>query len=145
MARLCLNHYISLKLAPLLERAGHDVAITREVGGDRATDDALLLVATQSGRIFITHNRNDFRLLHDAWLNWPAAFGMVFPPHPGILILDQGSPETLARVLTHFLDVMPPERIANGIFWWHHHDGWRQPIAGAQWEPYQPPADAEQE
>lgn len=136
MARLCLDHNTSQKLAPLLEREGHDVAVTRDVGGDQATDDALLLATTQLGRIFITHNRKDFKLLHDAWITWPAAFGMALPPHPGILLLNQGPPETLARVLVRFLDVIPPERIANGIFWWHHHDGWRQPTDNAQWEPY---------
>jgi hypothetical protein len=145
VSRLCLDHNISMKLAPLLEREGHDVEITRDVGGARWTDDALFLATTQSGRIFITHNRKDFRLLHDAWMTWPAAFGLALPPHPGILLLDQSSPETLMRVLTHFLDATPPERFANGIFWWHRHDGWRQPIAGAQWEPYSPSSEIGQE
>ena len=110
----------------------------RDIGGARLTDDALLLTSTQAGRVFITHNRDDFRMLHDAWVTWPAAFGMAFPAHPGILILDQGSVETLARIVIDMLAQLPPERVANGIFWWHRHDGWRQPVAGATWEPYQP-------
>ena len=84
-------------------------------------------------------------MLHDAWLTWPAAFGMALPPHPGILILDSVPAETLARVLVAFLGDVLSERLANGIFWWHRHDGWRQPIAGAKWESYQPPSDVAQE
>ena len=75
-------------------------------------------------------------MLHDAWVTWPAAFGMSLPPHPGILILDVASTETLARVLVDVLDETPIERLANAIFWWHRNDGWRQPISGAKWEPY---------
>jgi hypothetical protein len=64
--------------------------------------------------------------------------GSHSPHHPGILVLDAAPPETLARVLTAFLGDAP-QRSADAIFWWHRHDGWRQPIANANWEPYQSP------
>jgi hypothetical protein len=51
--------------------------------------------------------------------------------------------QALARALSSFLDEIPTERLANAIFWWHRHDGWRQPIAGANWEPYRPIVDGE--
>ena len=95
--------------------------------------------------MLVTHDRHDFRMLHDAWVAWPAAFGVALPPHPGILVLDSALPETLARVLAAFLSDATTEALANGIFWWHRHDGWRQPIAGANWEPFQPRGVSEQE
>ena len=68
VAQLSLDHNVSLKLAPLLEQAGHGVLTTRDIGGAQLTDDALLLASTQAGSVFITHNRDDFRMLHDAWI-----------------------------------------------------------------------------
>jgi len=135
VAGLQFDENVSLKLVPLLEAAGHDIVVMRDLRSPRMTDDALLLSSVRAGRVFITHNRKDFRMLHDAWVTWPAAFGMALPPHSGILILDSVPYETLASVIAVFLDEMPPERLANAIFWWHRHDGWRQPISGANWEP----------
>jgi hypothetical protein len=83
-------------------------------------------------------------MLHDAWLTWPAAFGMALPPHPGILLLDSASPATLAQEVVAFLDVMPAERLVNAIFWWHRHDGWRQPSVHGGWVPYQPAGEDEE-
>jgi hypothetical protein len=145
VGRLLLDHNISSGLEPLLGRAGHDVLATREPGGERWTDDALILFAVQQRRVFLTHNRSDFRLLHDAWVTWSAAFGMALPPHPGILVLDQVAPEILAPVVTAFLVMTPSERLASAIFWWRRHSGWQQPITGANWEPFQPPGDAAEE
>lgn len=99
----------------------------------------------QEGRIFLTHNRKDFKLLHDAWLTWPSAFGVTFPPHPGILLLDASLPETLSRVVAAFLRETAPEEVANAIFWWHRHDGWRQPASGTTWEPRPADFNAERE
>lgn len=129
----------------LLEDNGHDILASRDVNSERLPDDVLLLTTVRLGRVFITHNRNDFRMLHDAWVTWPAAFGMALPPHPGVLLLDSGPPETLAQVLVDFFDVVRPDNLPNTIFWWHHRDGWRRSTAGGPWEPYRPPDNAAQE
>jgi len=113
----------------LLVVDGHDVVTARDLSGERLPDDAQLLLAVRSKRTFVTHNRADFKMLHDAWVTWPAACGMSLPRHPGILVMDTAS----------------PERLANGIFWWHHRDGWRRPGIGASWEPHQPATEREQE
>ena len=145
MARLSLDHNVAVGLAQPLELAGHDVLVTRDVGRERLPDDAQLLASVREGRIFITHNRTDFRMLHDAWLTWPAAFGMALPPHPGILVLDTGlPPSSLAQVLVDFLVRIPVGNLANALLWWYRHDGRRQPIASAQWEPYQPLSESGQ-
>jgi hypothetical protein len=110
LADLYLDHNVSRGVLPLLERRGHDVLSTRDLGSERLPDDAQLLLTVRESRVFITHNRVDFRMLHDAWLTWPAAFGMALPPHPGILVLENSPPETLARVIADFLGATPPER-----------------------------------
>jgi hypothetical protein len=85
-------------------------------------------------------------MLHDAWTTWPAAFGMMLPPHPGIVVLDAATHFVLARVLSELLADTPPAQFANAIFWWRRHAGWRQqPIAHASWEPYQGAVNAERE
>jgi Domain of unknown function (DUF5615) len=101
----------------LLGREGHDVVSARDLSSERLPDDAQLLATVRSDRVFVTHNRADFKLLHDAWLTWPAAFGLALPSHPGILVLDSAPPATLAQVLTTFLAGLPPERLANSYPW----------------------------
>ena len=135
MADLYLDNDVSLELAPLLSSAGHRVTTTRDLGLFRATDDAQLLTAARNGWILVTYNRRDFVLLHDAWLTWPAAFGLVLPAHPGILALDPASPETLARAVADFVAATPATALENGLFWWHGRDGWRRRIVGSGWEP----------
>jgi hypothetical protein len=52
-------------------------------------DDEQLLVASQLGYTFLTHNESDFILLHDAWHRWSAAWG-IEAGHGGIIIVPQG-------------------------------------------------------
>ena len=130
MALLHLDHNISLHLVPALQAVGHEVSVARDLGLTRMTDDAQLLSAVRASRVLVTHDRGDFTLLHDAWLTWPTAFGLALPPHPGILLLDPAPHGALSGVLDAFLAPTPPAALANGIFWWHRHDGWRRRIIG---------------
>jgi Domain of unknown function (DUF5615) len=145
LAHLYLDHNVARRVGVLLESDGHDVLASRAINTERLPDDVLLLTTVRLSRIFVTHNRTDFRMLHDAWVTWPAAFDVALPPHPGILVLDSALPETLASVIADFLDEARPEDLPNAVFWWHHRDGWDRSINGGPGEPYQPPADAGQE
>jgi hypothetical protein len=145
LARLYFDHNVTRRMEAGLRADRHDLLFTRDPAVARLSDDAHLLAAVREDRILITHDRHDFRLLHDAWVTWPAAFGMALPPHPGILVLDSSPPETLARVLAVFLGGTSAEELANAIFWWHRHDGWRQPGAGVDWEPFLRRGVSEQE
>jgi hypothetical protein len=80
-------------------------------------------------------------MLHDAWVTWPAAFGMALPPHPGILVLDSASPETLASVIAEFLGEARPGDLPNAVFWWHSRGSWDRSTNGGPWEPYRPLRD----
>lgn len=135
LAKLYLDHNVSLRLVAPLQEAGHDVATARDFDLARLPDDAQLLTTVREERVFITHNRADFLLLHEAWLTWPAALGVAFPPHPGILVLDLAPYETLFDTLSAWLVALPASRLANRRFWWHRHDGWRHRVVGTNWEP----------
>lgn len=76
-----------------------------ELGLHRAHDGHHLLVAAQAGRIFVTHNREDFIAMHDAWLRWSSAWSVTPPPqHTGILIIPQPlRPPIVTREIAAFL------------------------------------------
>ncbi len=89
MAELYIDSNVALEVAEFLRAAGHTAATVRDLRREGNSDDEQLLVASQHGRIFVTHNERDFILLHDAWQRWSAAWG-VAAHHPGILIVPQG-------------------------------------------------------
>ncbi len=66
MVRFYLDHNVSLHLAPALIALGHDVATARDLGLTGADDDIHLSTATDDSRILVTHDRQDFVLLHRA-------------------------------------------------------------------------------
>ena len=66
--RLYLDHDVDVALAECLQRLGHDVLTTREVGHTEALDEQQLAFATHARRVFLTHNRRDFRRLHRQWI-----------------------------------------------------------------------------
>ncbi len=49
-----------------------------------------MLLAGQRGWIMVSHNAEDYAVLHDGWLRWSAAWG-VNPRHAGILTLPQAT------------------------------------------------------
>jgi hypothetical protein len=89
LAEFYIDNDVALEVAHLLQVNGHTVATARDVGRERDRDDEQLLVASQQGHIFLTHNETDFVLLHDAWQRWSEAWG-VSARHGGILIAPQG-------------------------------------------------------
>ncbi|MCC7371410.1 MAG: DUF5615 family PIN-like protein [Chloroflexi bacterium] len=145
MAQLYLDHNVARRVGELLQGGGHDVLASRDIQSERLSDDVLLLATVRFHRIFVTHNRGDFKLLHDAWVTWPAAFGIALPSHPGILVLDAGSPDTLAEIVADFLDAVHLDALLDAIFWWHRRDGWHRATGGGPWVPYQLSDDAERE
>ncbi len=66
MADLYVDHNVARGITNQLRVRGHNVVAARELGLERAKDDAHLLLAAQQGRTFLSHNRQDFEMLHDA-------------------------------------------------------------------------------
>lgn len=68
---------------------------------DRAEDDEQVFFAWQNGWIIVTHNLNDFLLVHNTLQRW-SAFWNSADTHAGILAL----PDSLSiRDQAHVLDV----------------------------------------
>jgi len=68
MARLYLDEQSRVELKDLLAGYGHDVLRTYDVGNGGALDSRQLLYAAETGRIFVTLDREDFEELHRWWL-----------------------------------------------------------------------------
>jgi hypothetical protein len=70
----------SRQLAATLRNAGHDVSIPADQGTSAAPDPVHLTRAIRDGRVLLTRNARDFRLLHDLVRESGGS-------HPGILLL----------------------------------------------------------
>jgi hypothetical protein len=114
LADFYVDNDVAVKVADLLRGAGHAAASARDLHLENAGDDEQLLVASQHGRIFVTHNESDCVLLHDAWQHWTVAWG-VADNHAGILIVPQGrkfdiqwEPTQIVEALEACLQRCPP-------------------------------------
>lgn len=121
---LYLDHNGSERMIPPLRALGYAVANAREVGLDAAEDDEHLLFAALQGRVLITRDKKDYRLLHRAWRRWPAA-RQIDQQHSGILIIPQ-PPEwqesRAADELHRFLQTAPALR--NALYQYMTKTGW---------------------
>ena len=68
MASLYADENFPLPAVEALRQLGHDVLTAAEAGqaGHRIPDDVVLAYAHVLGRALLTHNRKDFRKLHNA-------------------------------------------------------------------------------
>lgn len=67
MARLFADENFPYPVVEALRRLGHDVVTAGEVGraGQSIPDDEVLAFAHAQGRAVLTHDRKDFRKLHN--------------------------------------------------------------------------------
>jgi hypothetical protein len=65
-----------------LQRAGHDVLLPSDLGLSGSDDPVHLLHAIRQQRVFLSHNYDDFRKLHELLMEGQGH-------HPGILIVRQ--------------------------------------------------------
>ncbi|WP_089936888.1 DUF5615 family PIN-like protein [Candidatus Entotheonella palauensis] len=56
--RLLLDRDVYAITARFLRELNHDVVTAADIGGARATDEELLLIAQKQGRIFVTRDRD---------------------------------------------------------------------------------------
>jgi predicted nuclease of predicted toxin-antitoxin system len=123
VAAFYLDHNFPLQVALTLRGLGHEASTAQEHGLAKASDGKQLLFAAQHQWILVTHNRKDFRSLHDAWLVWREAWGLS-DPHFGILNCDPASIPDLANALDAFTqsDKEPHGR----MYEWTKAAGWRE-------------------
>ena len=88
--RLYIDHDVDVGLAERLRRRGHDVLTTLEASNTEASDESQLAFATTQERIFLTHNRRDFRRLHRLWTEGGRMhYGIVISAHIPLLDLER--------------------------------------------------------
>lgn len=107
MGRLYLDEDLANELTAALRQRGHDAVHTREVGNKGRTDPRQLAFAVHHGRILITANYRDFRMLHDAWVVWSdRRVGLGLALHHGIPMVpnpNAATPLATARLVDEIL------------------------------------------
>lgn len=120
MADFYLDHNAKQQIAHELRASGHTALTAISQKRDRASDPENLLTAVRQARIVITYDREDFRMLHDAWTRWHTT-----PAHFGILIIPQHwSSEQAAEQIGAFIRGHPTLR--NELWEWRVSTGWRR-------------------
>lgn len=90
MATFHLDENVSGKSLPEFVARGHDAIHARSILAEGTSDHVQLATAVRARRILVTHNRDDFLLLHRAWRDWLSKWGTSpAATHAGILILPQ--------------------------------------------------------
>jgi hypothetical protein len=90
-------------LARLLQAEGHDVVVPDQVGNRGIEDPAHFLYAILDGRAVLTHNHEDYELLHDLVVGSGGH-------HPGVLVVRRDNdrkrdlgPKGIVRALRKFI------------------------------------------
>jgi hypothetical protein len=122
MADIYVDSDVSRHLAGILIAHGHRARTARDERREAARDPEQLLFAAQRGWTVVTHNRKDFRLLHDAWQLWSVAWGYAHA-HGGILILEQTPLTTFAPEILRLLE--SNQQLNGRLFEWSRFHGWR--------------------
>jgi hypothetical protein len=125
VARFYLDENVSEKLIPALRDQHHDVTSAIQ-SGQRTVSDALLLL--RHGRIFITHNDRDFKLLHEAWRAWWSEWnGTEAARHAGILNM-RTSNQTIMPVPVDAIERLLPtvDAFENRLFRWTIREDWHE-------------------
>jgi hypothetical protein len=80
--KLYLDEDVPLAFALALLNRGADVLTTQDAGNIGLSDEEQLIFATRGERVFFTHNKRDFILLHNKYLS-------LSKEHYGIIVSDQ--------------------------------------------------------
>ncbi len=128
MPILYLDEDVKREVVDLLVAPDLSIRTTRSERRLSASDPFQLVYAAEQGWVVVTCNRDDYRLLHDAWLLWSHRWNVTMQ-HAGILALDQGHPApVMAAAISGFLATDP--ELANAMYDWTARDG--------VWRPYRP-------
>lgn len=99
----------------------------REIGQEQGDDAEHLFIAARQQRIIVTYDRDDFTLLHRAWLRWSAGW-QVWVDHPGILIIPQPPRLSVAQSDREIASLLIHQPVmVNVLFVWTTSAGWIRP------------------
>lgn len=126
--RFYVDENVSEQLIRLLTLLGHDAIGTTSAGNKGASDAVQLLFALRGGRIFLTHNVHDFKLIHETLHLWSAEWEMEEAGrHPGILLFPDSGQLTTAHAvheINRLITAIPD--LNNRLFSWISSIGWTE-------------------
>lgn len=126
MATFYLDENVSYLLDGFLRAYGHTAISTHDEGREGSPDPHQLFHATEYDWVLITHNANDFTLLHDAWHLWTYRWQLPHR-HAGIIIAPQSRGYTPPVVAANIHALTQQEdSFANTLFDLHPHVGWKR-------------------
>lgn len=102
MADFYLDENVHVRIADLLVARGHTALTVNQANRLQAPDDDQLLVATDLGRLLVTHDFKDYRLLCRLWRRLAQRWGVEGRDDAGVLVILQP-------------DLVPYERSASEI------------------------------
>lgn len=116
------DEHMSQRVALRVRSFGHTVVTTDEMGKKSAGDEEQLFLARRHRRVLVTHNGNNFLLLHRALHLWASVTGLT-DVHAGVLILnDRLTNGEKARLLDLFAaEGLPTD---NRCYEWRDPGGW---------------------
>jgi predicted nuclease of predicted toxin-antitoxin system len=109
--RLYLDQDVPVQLAGMLRAQGVDVLTTLEAGALGQSDDRQLADAVASGRVLVTHNRDDFEQRH-------TEYRTEGRPHFGIIIAAQRRSLGLTRDhILYLLNRYDRDQLRDNLFY----------------------------
>ena len=128
-----IDEDLSDDLPSALRALGYDAVHAREAGNERQINPRQLAFAARHGRLLVTANAQDFRMLHEAWVvwstEWPAA-GLA--PHPGIALVPNPNAmrtPAIARILDELARGIGGADPRNRLYRWKATTGWEDQSA----------------
>ncbi len=121
MADFHIDEDVPVALAQEPIALGHTALTARDLYLTGALDAVHMQQAAFNKRILVTHNKRDFRTLHQAWTTW-----FTSRPHAGILVMKQHiifAPQ-MAHDINAFLTA--GRDMANRIYEWKRGGRWEQ-------------------
>jgi hypothetical protein len=106
--RFYFDEDVPIPLARALRQRGVDVLTTQEAAMSHAPDAEQMAFAVAYQRAFLTHNKRDFVLIHQAYLQ-------KREDHWGIVVADQNKVGPLLRMLSKLWFTLPSEKMKNRI------------------------------
>lgn len=124
MVTFYIDENVSYLLNEFLHRYGHTAISTHDEGREGSPDPHQLAYATDHAWVLVTHNANDFRLLHEAWHLWTFQW-QISHHHAGIIIVPQvrGYPPPVVASHIHTL-TQREDRFANTLYDLQPRLGW---------------------
>jgi hypothetical protein len=127
---LYLDENVSRTLHLLLLAAGHDVLAADLIGAKGLSDAWHLRYARRAGRVLITYNNRDFRLLRETVTYWAQDWGIdLARRHAGILVIPEPGFLTNAEAARLIEQLAAAEQsLANRLFIYKAKVGWTETV-----------------